>query len=273
VLLPGSHTERRKTSAYLTISKPFRAIFQSRTLVVDSGASAFGHKLLQGSRQVLRTPYFTDQPKTISPLQSPFPGSPTCAPSRPLVLPRPIGLGFLPLVEPFPALSRVVPPSFCLSRFHLLPPLAPRALPRFFAITKALSPPGYSSSDLLPAMNSVPPFLASAQKGGLTNASWPNRVRHCFVYGLRSLPAALHLSSPSRSCLQLRTDQCFRPIGTFHPTVGAYSQAHLSCPFGAGVSGRMTGAKHPPGATGGYQRGSRNPRPPEPLAFCLRYSA
>jgi hypothetical protein len=32
----------------------------------------------------------------------------------------------------------------------------------------------------------------------------------------------------------------------FHPTVGAYSQAHLSCPFGAGPSGRMTDAKHTP---------------------------
>src|ERR1700726_237650 len=39
--------------------------------------------------------------------------------SRPLVPPMPIGLGSLPLVEPFPALTRVVVPSFCLSRFHL----------------------------------------------------------------------------------------------------------------------------------------------------------
>jgi hypothetical protein len=31
----------------------------------------------------------------------------------------------------------------------------------------------------------------------------------------RSLPAALHPSSRPRSCLQLRTDQCFCPIGTF----------------------------------------------------------
>ena len=27
------------------------------------------------------------------------------------------------------------------------------------------------------------------------------------------------------------------------------------------------------GAAGSYQRGSRNPRPPDALAFCLRYSA
>src|SRR6266446_1003417 len=57
--------------------------------------------------------------ETISLLQSPFPGLPTCVQSRPPVPPRPIGLGFLPLVEPFPALPRVVVPSLYLSRFHL----------------------------------------------------------------------------------------------------------------------------------------------------------
>jgi hypothetical protein len=31
----------------------------------------------------------------------------------------------------------------------------------------------------------------------------------------RSLPAALHSVSRRRSCLPLRTDQCFCPIGTF----------------------------------------------------------
>jgi len=31
----------------------------------------------------------------------------------------------------------------------------------------------------------------------------------------RSLPAALHPASRRRSCLPLRTDQCFCPIGTF----------------------------------------------------------
>ena len=76
--------------------------------------------------------------------------------SRLLVPPMPIGLGCLPLVEPFPALTRVVVPLFCLSRFHLLPPLAPRALPRFLATTEALSPPGYTSSGLLLTMNAVP---------------------------------------------------------------------------------------------------------------------
>jgi hypothetical protein len=43
---------------------------------------------------------------------------------------------------------------FSVSTF--LPPLAPRALPRFLATTEALSPPGHSSSDLLQAMNAVP---------------------------------------------------------------------------------------------------------------------
>src|SRR5208337_3004681 len=57
--------------------------------------------------------------ETICLLQSPFPGLPTCVRSRPRVPPMPIGLGFLPLVEPFRALPRVVVPSFCLSRFHL----------------------------------------------------------------------------------------------------------------------------------------------------------
>src|SRR6516225_5153648 len=57
--------------------------------------------------------------ETIYLLQSPFPGLPTCVPSRPPVPPTPSGLGFLPLVEPFPALPRVVVPSLCPSRFHL----------------------------------------------------------------------------------------------------------------------------------------------------------
>jgi hypothetical protein len=33
----------------------------------------------------------------------------------------------------------------------------------------------------------------------------------------RSLPAAPHPVSRRRSCLQLRTDQCFCPMGTFTP--------------------------------------------------------
>jgi hypothetical protein len=57
--------------------------------------------------------------ETIYLLRSPFPGLPTCVRSRPLVPPRPTGLGCLSLVESFPALSRVVVPSFSLSRFHL----------------------------------------------------------------------------------------------------------------------------------------------------------
>ena len=121
--------------------------------------------------------------------------------------------------------------SFSVSTF--LPPLTPRALPRFFATMEALSPPGHSSSGLqLLTMNAVPfpvrdpcfislqlqtilspttlcipivlltalardrsrncrspftgrfPVLASPQISRLANASWPNRVQHCFVYGL-----------------------------------------------------------------------------------------
>ena len=43
---------------------------------------------------------------------------------------------------------------FVVSTF--LPSFAPRALPRFFALTKALSPFGHGSSDPLPVMNAVP---------------------------------------------------------------------------------------------------------------------
>ena len=47
-----------------------------------------------------------------------------------------------------------------------------------------------------------------------------------------SLPAALHPVSRRRSCLPLRTDQCFCPMRTFTPFVGAYFQAHFPRPFG-----------------------------------------
>jgi hypothetical protein len=68
----------------------------------------------------------------------------------------------------------------------------------------------------------------------------------CLWTGL-SLPVALHPASRRRSYLQLRTDQCFCPIGTstdFHPTIGAYFRAHpcgrfpavTSAPNGAAFS-------------------------------------
>ena len=53
----------------------------------------------------------------------------------------------------------------------------------------------------------------------------------------RSLPAALHPSSRPRSCLQLRTDQCFCPIGTSTLLlVRTFRRTYL------GPSGRKTGA-------------------------------
>ena len=60
------------------------------------------------------------------------------------------------------------------------------------------------------------PVLASPQRSGLANASWPNRVQHCCVYGL--VFRFRLLSTPPlgrRSYLPLRTGQCSRPEGTF----------------------------------------------------------
>jgi hypothetical protein len=51
-----------------------------------------------------------------------------------------------------------------------------------------------------------------------------------------SLRAALHPVSRRRNCLPLRTDQ-FPSDRDFHPIVGAYFQAHCSCPFGTERSG------------------------------------
>src|ERR1700745_3393174 len=48
----------------------------------------------------------------------------------------------------------------------------------------------------------------------------------CLWTGL-SLPVALHPASQRRSYLQLRTGQCFPSGRDFHPSVGAYFQAHI----------------------------------------------
>src|SRR5258708_17572769 len=63
--------------------------------------------------------------------------------------PCPPGSDFSPLLSRFRHCRGLL---FLRSVFHastFLPPLAPRALLRFLATTKALSPPGYSSSGLL----------------------------------------------------------------------------------------------------------------------------
>ena len=106
----------------------------TRTLIVDSGASAFGDYLSQRSCQIWDSRLYRSI-ETIYLLQSPFPGLPTCVRSRLLVPPMPTGLGCLPLVEPFPALPRVVVPLFCLSRFHLPASLGSTGitpLPRYY---------------------------------------------------------------------------------------------------------------------------------------------
>src|ERR1700730_15263716 len=90
-------------------------------------------------------------------LRSPFPGSPTCARSRPLVPPMPTGLGFLPLVEPFPALPRVVVPSFCLSRLHLPASLGSTGItPASSLLRRLCHLPGAVLRALPAAMNAVP---------------------------------------------------------------------------------------------------------------------
>jgi hypothetical protein len=57
------------------------------------------------------------------------------------------------------------------------------------------------------------PFLASPRRCRLANAS--GRIEFIiFLTMCRSLPAAPHPASRRRSCLPLRTDQCFCPTGT-----------------------------------------------------------
>jgi hypothetical protein len=89
------------------------------TLVIDSGAPAFGDHLLQRSCQILGTPDFIDQSKPFTSFNPRFQGCQHAFGPDFRFHPRPSGLGFLPLVEPFPALPRVVVPSLYLSRFHL----------------------------------------------------------------------------------------------------------------------------------------------------------
>jgi hypothetical protein len=91
----------------------------TRTLIVDSGASAFGDYLSQRSCQILETPDFINQSKPFTSFNPRFQGcqhafGPDC-----WFHPCPPGSDVSPLVEPFPALPRVGIPLFCLSRFHL----------------------------------------------------------------------------------------------------------------------------------------------------------
>ena len=77
------------------------------------------------------------------------------------------------------------------------------------------------------------PVLASPQKRRARQCIWPNRVQHCFVYGL---VFRFRCSPPRLSTTQLpsATDRPVFPSGRdFHPSVGAYFQAHLSWPLRA----------------------------------------
>ena len=219
--------------------------------------------------------------ETIYLLRSPFPGLPTCVRSRPLVPPMPTGLGCLPLVGPFPALTRVVVPSFYLSRFHLpasldstgITPLlryyggSVTSRAQFFGpsidhercfLSRFVIPDSYRSnfrpfyllppyallsfcSLFLPGIGRgvVAPPLRDAfrswlrhRKGGLANAS--GRIEFNIVVFM-DWSFASGCSPPRFSTTQLpsATDRPVFPSGKdFHPSVGAYFQAHLSWPFG-----------------------------------------
>jgi hypothetical protein len=128
----------------------------SRALVVDSGASAFSYDLLQRASKTLWTPDFVYQSEPFSSFDPRFQGClhALCPDFR--FCPRPAGTYLSVLWSPLGHCRRCL---FLSSVFHastFLPPLAPRALPRFCATMKALSPFGHSSSDPLPVMNSVP---------------------------------------------------------------------------------------------------------------------
>ena len=190
----------------------------------------------------------------------------------------PTGLGCLPLVEPFPALTRVVVPSFCLSRFHLpasldatgITPLlryyggSVTSRAQFFGpsttdhercfLSRFVIPDSYRSnfrpfylqppdallsfcSLLSPGIGRgiVAPPLRDAfrswlrhRKGGLANAS--GRIEFNIVLFM-DWSFASGCSPPRLSTTQLpsATDRPVFPSGRdFHPSVGAYFQAHLS---------------------------------------------
>ena len=127
----------------------------SCALMVDSGASAFSHYLLQRSGKILWTPDFIDQPKPFSSFNPRFQGCQHAFGPDHGFHPRPAGAD-LSLLWSRCRHSRGS--LFLWSVCHastFLPPLTPRALTRFFATTEALSPPGHSSSGLS-TMNAVP---------------------------------------------------------------------------------------------------------------------
>src|SRR5260370_13822812 len=128
----------------------------SRALLIDSRASAFGYYLLQRSIKVLWTPDFINQPKPLSSFNPRFQRCQHAFRPDDLFHPCPSGTDLSILWRPLGHCRRCL---FRSSVFHastFLPPFAPRALPRFFALTKALSPFGHGSSDRSSVMNAIP---------------------------------------------------------------------------------------------------------------------
>src|ERR1700724_839065 len=127
-----------------------------RALLVNAGASAFCPFLLQRACQILWTPDFVYQSEPFSSFNPRFQGCQHALCPDLSFHPCPPSTDLSILWSPFGHCRRCL---FLCSFFHastFLPPFAPRALPRFCATTKALSPFGHGSSDLLPVMNAVP---------------------------------------------------------------------------------------------------------------------
>jgi hypothetical protein len=196
----------------------------------------------------------------------------------------PTGLGCLPLVEPFPALSRVVVPSFCLSRFHLPASLGSTSITsllryyggsvtsraQFFGFSTdhercflsrfvipdsycsnfrpfylqppyaflsfcSLCSPGIGRGIVAPPLRDGFRSWLRHRKGGLANAS--GRIEFNVVLFM-DWSFASGCSPPRLSTAQLpsATDRPVFPSGKdFHPSVGAYFQAHLSQALRAGL--------------------------------------
>src|SRR5260370_3756303 len=128
----------------------------SRALLIDFSASAFGYYLLQRAIKVIWTPDFINQPKPLSSFNPRFQGCQHAFRPDDRFHPCPSGTVLSILWSPLGHCRRCL---FRSSVFHastFLPPFAPRALPRFFALTKALSPFGHGSSDRSSVMNAIP---------------------------------------------------------------------------------------------------------------------
>jgi hypothetical protein len=170
-------------------------LYDSHTLIVDSGASAFGNYLLQRSCQIPGTPDFIDQPKPFASFNPRFQGcQPAFGPDR--------------RFHPCPPGSDVSP---LLSLFRHCRGLLFHRSVRF-------------------------PFLASPLRSRLANAS--GRIEFIILFMDWSFTSGC--SPPRLSATQLpsATDRpVFLSDRDFHPTVGAYSQAHFFNRFAVSPTG------------------------------------